>query len=95
MGFNYLFIWAIYALVFVLTLFVIKAVFQTTHLKKTANKNYLILEENLLQENSKLEGAKQKVLLIEELHKTLFNRLFKITTDVILMQKFIFETYTK
>lgn len=95
MGFNYLFIWVIYALVFVLVLFVIKAVFQNKYLKKTAIKSELILQENLFQESNKLEKTKQKLLLVEDLHHTLFKRFLKITEDILLMQQFIFETYTK
>jgi len=95
MGFNYVFIWVIYALVFVLVLFVIKTIFQNKYLKKAAIKSELILQENLFQESNKLEKAKQKLLLVEDLHHTLFKRFFKITEDILLMQKFMFEIHTK
>lgn len=94
MEFNYICIWVIYLLVFILMLFIIKTIFKTLHLKYVATKNYLVLEENFQLEYKKLEYNNHKVQLLEDLHQTLFNRLFKITRDIILMQKLIFEMHT-
>ena len=60
-------------------------------LKKAANHSIIILKENIKHEHLKLQNNNDKVLLVEDLHKSLFNRLFKITRDIILMQKLIFE----
>ncbi|MEN3325091.1 hypothetical protein VP395_15240 [Mariniflexile soesokkakense] len=91
--FNYLLIWVLYILVLVLILLVAKAAFQTMHLKKSGSINYLILQENLLEETAKLERTKEKTLLVEGLQKILFKRYFKIIEDILLMQKFIFDNY--
>ncbi|WP_346242891.1 hypothetical protein [Mariniflexile soesokkakense] len=63
------------------------------HLKKSGSINYLILQENLLEETAKLERTKEKTLLVEGLQKILFKRYFKIIEDILLMQKFIFDNY--
>lgn len=59
------------------------------------NKTCDVLQENILHEHFKLQNNNEKILLLEDLHKTLFNRLFKLARDIIFLQKLIFETYTK
>lgn len=93
--FNYLFVRAIYTLVLILILFVIKTVVHGISLKKTWDENCIVLQKNLVTEQIKLDNNKEKLQLVEDLHKTLFNRLFKITRDIIIMQKLIFETHIK
>ena len=95
MDFDCLFIWVLFLLVSLLLMCIAKTIFHTKLLKKSINKNYRVLQENLFYENYKLEKNCEKLQLVEDLHKTLFNSLFKITRDTILMQKLIFETYIK
>ncbi|WP_445736414.1 hypothetical protein [Mariniflexile sp.] len=40
------------------------------------------MQKNIFNESLKLQTAKEKLLLVEDLYKTLFNRLFKITRDI-------------
>ncbi|HMQ43058.1 MAG TPA: hypothetical protein PKD13_01745 [Mariniflexile sp.] len=45
------------------------------------------METKILYKNS------QNTILMDGLHESLLNRFFKITQDLLLVQKFIFETY--
>jgi flagellar biosynthesis/type III secretory pathway M-ring protein FliF/YscJ len=89
-----LFLVVIYILVFILMFFVVKTVFQNMILKKAMIESSFSLEEKLIKEQVKLANNKEKLLLVEALHETLFDSLFKITRDIILMQKLIFEKLT-
>lgn len=93
--FNNLFILGIYLLVLVVVFCIIKVVFYLISEKKTENKTYFQLQKNIIQAQSKLQTNHEKVQILEELHTTLFNRYFKITRDIILMQKLIFEIHVK
>lgn len=93
--FNNLFILGIYLLVLVVVFCIIKLVFYLISEKKMENKTYFQLQKNIIQAQSKLQTNYEKVQILEELHATLFNRYFKITRDIILMQKLIFELHIK
>lgn len=93
--FNFLFTFGIFVTVAVLIVFIIKTLFQTSFIKQSCSVSLHKLEENIVLEQVKLQHNQEKVALVEEAHKTLFNRFFKITTDIILLQKLIFELYTK
>ena len=93
--FSHLFTFGIYLVVLVLIFFIVKTVFVTISLKKMAYKTYGVLQENISQEHFKFQNNSEKMLLAEDLYKTLFYRFFKITRDIISMQKLIFETYIK
>ncbi len=93
--FNNLFILGIYLLVLVVVFCIIKVVFYLISEKKTENKTYFQLQKNIIQAQSKLQTNHEKVQILEELHTTLINRYFKITRDIILMQKLIFEIHIK
>ncbi|MDP5157040.1 MAG: hypothetical protein NWQ07_00505 [Flaviramulus sp.] len=60
-----------------------------------ANKSLITLNNNVKNEAIKFEKNRDKLQLVDDLHSSLFDRLFKITKDVILVQKFIFETNIK
>lgn len=81
----------IYFLLAVLICFIIKIWCNTLFLKKRAYIRYLALKENIQKEERKYDVYTEKVLLIDELHNTLFNRLLQITKDFILIQKLIFK----
>lgn len=93
--FNNLFILGIYLLVLVVVFCIIKVVFYLISEKKMNSKICFQLQKNIIQAQSKLQTNHEKVQILEELHTTLFNRYFKITRDIILMQKLIFEIHIK
>ena len=86
---------AIYLLVLVFIFLIIKVIIRTVYLKRIVNKSYMALQKNIDREQYRLQRNSGKIQLLEDLHKTLFNRLFKITRDIILLQKLIFETQIK
>ncbi len=93
--FNNLFILGIYLLVLVVVFCIIKVVFYLISEKKMNSKICFQLQKNIIQAQSKLQTNHEKVQILEELHTTLINRYFKITRDIILMQKLIFEIHIK
>ena len=95
MKFNLLFIWFLYGSIFILVMLAIKTVVHTRNLKRMAKREYAVLEMQLEMQTEKLYKNNQRLILVNDLHETLFSRFFKIIQDVLLMQKFIFETYIK
>lgn len=93
--FNSLFTTAIFILVFVLIISIIRTVFQILTEKNKQSDIYSSLETHLTTERFKLEKNNEKIKLLNQLHETLFNSFFAITKDIILLQKFIFENYSK
>jgi hypothetical protein len=86
---------AIYILVFVLGLFSIKICLDMVSLLKTANKSCLTLEKSIEDKKQKHQIFKHQILLVDQLNSSLINRLFQISKDLILIQKFIFGKYVK
>jgi hypothetical protein len=84
---------AIYLLVFILSFFSIKTCLEIASFGKMAQKRNLTFEENIKDEKEKLGVFNEQVLLIDSLNASLFDRLFQICKDFILLQKFIFEKY--
>lgn len=84
----------IYLLVIVLLVFVFKVYINTKRVKNKWKENYFDLLEsmNMLKEENK--AVNNKIVLVEGLYKTLFNRLFKINTELILAQKLFFDKRT-
>ncbi len=93
MEFNLLFIWGLGVSIFFLALLVIKTMLHTHTLKKTAKQTCSILERQVAMKTKILYKNSQNTILMDGLHQSLFNRFFKITQDLLLVQKFIFETY--
>jgi cytochrome c biogenesis protein ResB len=92
---NNLFTIVIYLLLIVLVYCLIKTVFHLITEKKMDSETYFQLQENIIKAQHTLQDNKEKIKILEELHTTLFNRCFKITRDIILMQKLIFEIHIK
>lgn len=92
---NYLFTGFIFSSILILIFFVAKVMLEMLSSKRIAFKTYSALHEYYLSENALFLKNKKKLQLIDDFHKTLFNRLFKITSDLLLMQKLIFEIRIK
>lgn len=95
MLFNNLFTFAIYLLVLISVSVIIKIIFQTITENKIENNKYVLWEERIASEQLKLKQINYKIELLNQLQESLLNRFFKITRDIILMQKLIFENYSK
>jgi hypothetical protein len=91
MDFNQLFIYVIFFLLLVLTVLVIKAIFSIIHLKIVSNNSYLELQENIEVSSLKLKNNNQSVLLVDDFNRTLIDKIFTISNEIIELQKFIFN----
>ena len=92
---NNLFIAFIYLVVLVLLFCLIKTVYCSVSNQKMHRKICFQLQEGLIQAQNKLQTNNEKIQILEDLQTTLFNRFFKITREIILMQKLIFEIHIK
>ena len=61
----------------------------TKHFKQTYSK----LASDFLNEEKKQVINSQNLILLDEIHDDLFKRLFKITRDILLMQKTILNNH--
>ena len=91
MDFNLFFIIVIYVLISILIGFIIKVYIDTIGINKKGELEYLKLVNHFTLENEKLQISNQKIILVEDLNKSLFNRIFKIAKDLLSLQKLIFE----
>tara|TARA_R110002049_G_scaffold134016_3_gene293420 strand:- start:3243 stop:3518 length:276 start_codon:yes stop_codon:yes gene_type:complete len=87
MGFNVFFSISIYIVLCILVGFSIKVYINTIILNKNFKKQYLKLKEAFKIENDKNDVIKQQLLLVDNLYESLFNRLFRITKELLLIQK--------
>ncbi len=55
----------------------------------------LIMYKQLKIENDKLNANNEKLKLVDGLFELVFNRIFYITRELLLLQKFIFEKGVK
>lgn len=92
---NDLFTGFIFLSVLVIICYGVKVIFEIFRSKKIAFKTYSALCDYYSTENLIFLKNKEKLQLIDDFHKILFNRLFKITSDLLLVQKLIFETRIK
>jgi N-acetylneuraminic acid mutarotase len=84
---NSLFTAVIYFLISILIICIVKVYMNTFSLNKKSELEYLKLVNHFTLEKEKHKINNQKILLIEGLNKSLFNRLFKIINELILLQK--------
>lgn len=91
MGFNLMFIIIIYLLIFALILCIVKVSFNTVVINKKGKLKHLKLRRDLSIEEEKGELNAQNILLVDNLNKSLFSRLFKIARKFILLQKCMFS----
>jgi len=91
MELNLIFSVVVYSLVFLLLFCIIKVILDTKRLNNKEKNNCLNLQKALQISNRESEIINNKILLVEGLYKMLFNRVFKITREIVLLQKLIFE----
>lgn len=89
--FNSLFTFGIFLMVFMLLFYCAKTIFDTQFLMREFHKTDVAFQEKIVHEHLKLQNSNQKIQILDSLHKSLFQRLFQITRDIILTQKLIFE----
>ena len=93
MELNLFFNWFIIVLVGVLIFFNIKTYIETLQSTKKSKQTYSKLVNDFVNEEKKHEINSQNLILLDELHNDLFNRLFKITRDILLTQKIIWNNH--
>lgn len=93
MNIDVLVIWFLFAVIVVLIVVSVKMVVNNLTLNKLADRDYKILSDNLKIEMESFEKNSQKIIVIEDLNETLFKRLFKITKELLFLQKLIFDHY--
>tara|TARA_R110002049_G_scaffold71370_2_gene183913 strand:- start:2197 stop:2481 length:285 start_codon:yes stop_codon:yes gene_type:complete len=90
MGIQLVFSVLIYFLIIVLSVLMIKIWYDTLFLNETVEKRCLHLKADIKEKTEKHRIYTEHLLLADELHKSIFNRLFQITKELILMQKLIY-----
>jgi hypothetical protein len=70
---------------------IIRVMFITHFFKQQGLQNYLILENRLKMEIDKEQKNKENIILANRFYDSIMLRLFKITNDLLLIQKFIFD----
>ncbi len=93
MSIDVLVIWFLFALIAVLILISVKMVVNNLNLNKLADVYCKNLSKNLKAERKLFEKNSQKIILIDDLNEALFKRLFKITKELLFVQKLIFNNY--
>lgn len=91
MDVNLVFSILIYVLVFILIAFIIKVYISTLVLNKNLTEQNFRLTETLKKEEDMQDVIMQKTLLVDSFSESFFNRLFKITKELLLAQKLMFK----
>jgi len=81
----------IFVLILVLLIFTIKVYFDTKKDKERGLEKYDEIRFRLKSEIIKNKQISQSLNLAEDMQNTLFNRFFKITEDLLSVQKLIFD----
>lgn len=89
MELNLFFNCFIIILIGVLIFFNIKTYIDTIQSTKNSKQSYSKLVSDFVNEEKKHEINSRSLILLDELHNNLFERLFKITRDILLTQKII------
>ena len=92
MSCNILFVYIIYLLVFVSIIAVVKTIFSTIKIQKKAFSSIKALQQNLVDANTALKLQNDNIYLAETMTKTLVLRMFKIATELLSIQKLIFNS---
>lgn len=71
--------------------FIFRSIFKIQTLNNEASKQFMDLEAKLKKENKKLLLNNKKVLLLDDLNQRLITSILKISRDLILLQKLIFD----
>lgn len=94
MEFNLVFSVGIYLLILVLLICIIKVILDMQRLHIKGKNSYSGLQKALQISKEKNKIINSKILLVEGLCNTLFNRLIKINTELILIHKLFFNERT-
>jgi len=89
--FNFLFNIVILLLVVLVTVFSFKVYFNTMSFNKVSELDAEKLQEAILIQGNKSDLINVKVQLSDDFNRSHMNRLFKITKEILLMQKLIFD----
>lgn len=87
MDIDVLVIWFLFSLIGFLIIICIKIIINSLFLNKLVDRNYETLSNHLHIEMESFEKNKEKIELVDQLHQTLFNRLFQITRELLVFQK--------
>ncbi|ALJ06085.1 hypothetical protein APS56_13505 [Pseudalgibacter alginicilyticus] len=90
MDMQFIFSGVIYLLILILSFFIARISFNILQLNNMVEKRCVSLKREIYEEAQKHQFYANQILLIEDLNESLFNRVFQITKDFILMQKLIF-----
>lgn len=93
MEFHLFFNWFILVLIGVFGVFNIKTYTETRRINKIGKQKYSRLESDFAYEEKKHEINSQNLILLDELHKDLFKKLFKITREILIVQKIILNNH--
>lgn len=89
MEFDILLIHGLHLLALILVCFSVKVFFNMMSFKRKADKEHSILMKDLEVQTQKLKLNSQKVQVFDNLTALLLKRLFKITKDLLAVQKLI------
>ncbi len=90
MEFDILLIHGLLLLALILVCFSVKVFFNIMSFKRKAHKENSVLMKDLEVQTQKLKLNSQKVLVFDNLTALLMKRLFKITKELLAVQKMIF-----
>lgn len=89
--FHILFSLTVYSIVFLLLALICKVYIDVKKSSIISNERFNDLNKLIKAEDEKNQQIYQKLVLVNNLHESLFNRLFKITNDILLFQNLIFD----
>jgi hypothetical protein len=81
----------IFFLLIVIVSCIVRVVFRIQFVKQQGFKNYLILENQLKMEIDKEQKNKENIILANRFYDSIMLKLFKITNELLLIQKLIFD----
>lgn len=71
--------------------FIVRAFFVSQFIKGQGNKNYSFIENQLKLEIDKKKGINEKIILTNRFNDSIIMKLIKITNELLLIQKLIFD----
>lgn len=80
---------SVYLLIAISLVIIIKTILNTESDKKLGHGIQASIQYHLTLEHAKLKNNNDKIRILEEFNESFLNRLFKITKDIILIQKII------
>ena len=71
--------------------FIVRVFFVSQFIKEQGNKNFSFIENQLKLEIVKNKGINEKIILANRFNNSIMLKLFKITNELLLIQKLIFD----